>query len=144
MVMRMPESKTVLAVDQDARALVDVMNCLSKAGFNVQSVTSAGDALKILRARRVDAITLNASLPGEMDGFRLATALRDDPQTRDIPVILLANNGERNFAEKCKAVGVQHFLPKPYDWAQLVQMVNEVVSRGEMAKISVAVEARRR
>jgi PleD family two-component response regulator len=144
MVMRTPETKTILAVDQDPRALLNVMNGLSKAGFNTLSVTSAADAMKILQARRVDAVTLNASLPGEMDGFRVATALHDDPRTRDIPVILLASNGERNFPERCKAVGVQHFLSNPYDLAQLVRMVQEVVARGQMAQISVAAEGARR
>ncbi|HVP11141.1 MAG TPA: response regulator [Phycisphaerae bacterium] len=144
MVMKVPEPKTILAVDQDPRALLDLMNCLSKAGFNVQSVISAADAMKILRARRVDAITLNASLTGEMDGFRMAAALGDDPRTRDIPVILLANNGEKNFPEKCKAAGVKRFMSKPYDLAQLVGMVKDAVAQGELDQVNIAAGSKQR
>jgi PleD family two-component response regulator len=144
MVMRTPDTKTVLAVDHDARALLEVMNCLSKAGFNVLSVTSSDDALKILRGRRVDAITLNASLPGEADGFHMANSLRADPRTRDIPIILLATNGEMNFAEKCKAAGLGDFMAKPWDMAQLVAMVKDVLSRGELKQVNPVAQAARR
>ena len=144
MVMKAPEPQTILAVDQDARALLEVMNGLSKAGFNVLSVTSSADATKILQARRVDVITLNASMPGEADGFHMATSLRADPRTRDIPVILLATNGETNFAEKCKAAGVEYYLAKPWDMAQLAAMVKGVVSRGKLEKVNIAVQATRR
>lgn len=137
MVMKVPEPKTILAVDQDPRALLELMNGLSKAGFHVQSVTSVADALKILAARRVDAVTVNASLSGDMDGFQVARKLGDDPRTRETPVILLASNGERDFAEKCKAAGVRYFLPRPYDMSQLVGKVRDAVTRGELAEISV-------
>ena len=77
----------VLAVDDDPAALDLVRAALEPEGFDVQTTTSALDALELLRGRSFDLVVSDVVMP-DLDGFELARQIQADPGTAGIPVLL--------------------------------------------------------
>ncbi|HMA32872.1 MAG TPA: response regulator, partial [Chloroflexia bacterium] len=132
--------------DPDTRRLLALQ--LEGRGFQVTQVPSGRDAIALAREARPDLIILDVMMPG-LDGFETLAALKQDPVTADIPVVMLSVLPE---AEKGFALGALDYLSKPLDPDQLIQTIRGVVAidapkgrpakgarRGAAAKIRVLV-----
>jgi CheY-like chemotaxis protein len=90
--------------------------------WDVEAVADGRAALASLHARPADLVLSDVMMPG-LDGFELLRALRDDPATRDIPVILLsARAGEESRVEGLRA-GADDYVIKPFSARELVARV---------------------
>jgi PleD family two-component response regulator len=141
MVMKTPEPKTVLAVDDDPQALLALMTRLSRAGFNVQTATRGETALRIARACAADVILLNTALSGEIDGLAVAAALRSTPETSKVPVVFAIPDTDGRVMEQCKAMGGRYFVTKPFDMERLARVVNAAAWGDQLAEIEVHAES---
>ncbi len=142
MVARNPEAKTVLALDQDARALDLLMACLSAAGYHVLSVLTAEDALRITSARRVDAIIVRSRTAGGADGFQTARELRANKDAGRIPIVLLHQNGNPGLHEQCAEVGLVYPLSEPFDNEQLTRTLTTALARGGFTEVPCCTRTR--
>lgn len=84
-----PAQKTVLVVDNDPEPLTMISNCLSRKGYNIIKATSGEGAIRLAQRHRPFAITLDIMMP-EMDGWEVLQQLKQDPDTKDIPVIIVS------------------------------------------------------
>ena len=100
---------SVLVVDDDASARELLTRHLEREGFAVSSVTSGTEALESIKTNRPLAILLDVMMPG-LDGWHVLRAIRDNPETKDIPVIMQTVLNEQNFAY---ALGATSYLKKP-------------------------------
>jgi CheY-like chemotaxis protein len=109
----------VLAIDDDPAVGDLVSRCLSKEGIAVEFVTDGEEGLKIAREKRPALITLDVMMPG-LDGWAVLTALKADPATADIPVVMLTivDNKEMGYA-----LGVSEYLTKPVEKDRLLSIV---------------------
>ncbi|OLB79379.1 MAG: hypothetical protein AUI14_10500 [Actinobacteria bacterium 13_2_20CM_2_71_6] len=82
-----------LAIDHDREVLAVIEAALRERGFEVIATTSGEEGLRLARTEPVDLIVSDLAL-SDLDGFALVKALNDDPETRDIPVLVLT--GEPN------------------------------------------------
>ncbi len=84
-----PNKKVVLAVDDDAGVITLLKRYLENDGYQVVGVTQSSQALEMARKLRsqINAITLDVVMPN-VDGWQVLRSLKEDPLTRDIPVIL--------------------------------------------------------
>lgn len=117
----MPEG-TVLVVDDDP-----VIQRLLRVNFEMEGyqVVVAGDGLGGLeRARelRPDVVVLDVMMPG-MDGLQVATALKADPGTASIPVLLLSAKAQEADVRAGRATGAEAYVTKPFDPLQLLEQV---------------------
>lgn len=80
-------------------------------------------ALQIAKIEKPDIILLDIILPG-ISGFEILKNLKDDPVTKDIPVIILSNLSQKSDIEKGKTLGAVSFLVKAT--VDLDEIVNEV------------------
>lgn len=90
----------------------------------------AGEALRgiyLARTTHPDLIVMDINLPG-MDGFETVEVLKQDPITRDIPVIALTANAMAHDIEKGKASGFDYYLTKPLDLRQLINVFNDLLA----------------
>ncbi len=78
---------TILIVDDEPDSIDSLSTRLSIDGFDVQAVTSGAEALAQIAVRRPDLVIIDLMMPG-MTGFDLCRFLRDEEQTRRIPIIL--------------------------------------------------------
>jgi CheY-like chemotaxis protein len=92
-------------------------------GFKVVVATRGVDALATARELRPNAITFDVGLP-DFDGWRLLDRLKDDPDTRHVPVFLISGTNTPERGLRSGAVGV---LTKPVDRGQLAAALGRLV-----------------
>ena len=123
----MPDSKgTVLAVDDDPGALEALAEALSTLRFRVWGATDGGSALALAQRHQPDVILLDVMMPG-MDGYELCAQLKQDPETRLIPVVFLTGHGTREARLHGLEAGATDFLSKPCDLVELEVRVRNLV-----------------
>ena len=123
----MPDNKgTVLAVDDDPGALEALAEALSTLQFRVWGATDGGSALALAQRHQPDVILLDVMMPG-MDGYELCALLKQDPETRLIPVVFLTGHGTREARLHGLEAGATDFLSKPCDLVELEVRVRNLV-----------------
>ena len=115
-------SRVLVADDEDdIRDLVCV--AVRKAGCDVvRSVSDGTEALAAARTERPDLAVLDVSMPG-VTGLEVCTALREDPATAGIRILLLSAGASPDEIARGLAVGADAYLPKPFTIAGLVSQV---------------------
>ena len=83
-----PHGARALAIEHDREALSVIEAALRERGFDVVATTSGEEGLRLARAEPVDLIVSDLAL-SDLDGLTLVKALNDDPETRDIPILVL-------------------------------------------------------
>jgi len=123
----MPDSKgTVLAVDDDPGALEALAEALSTLQFRVWGATDGRSALALAQRHQPDVILLDVMMPG-MDGYEVCSRLKQDPDTRLIPVVFLTGHGSREARIHGLEAGATDFLSKPCDLVELEVRVRNLV-----------------
>ena len=94
---------------------------------------SGARALELLReatsmGRQYDLAILDLMMPG-MDGFELARAIKSDPDTASMPLVMLTSFGDRQHGAKARELGVAMYLPKPVRQSQLHDCLSAVMGR---------------
>ncbi|MFM1904385.1 MAG: hypothetical protein RLZZ440_2285 [Planctomycetota bacterium] len=110
---------SILVIDDDPNVLELMDRFLTKEGFTVHLAANGRDGVEMARRLRPMAVTTDVMMP-EMDGWAVVTALRNDPATAQIPVVVVTVTDNR---EMSAAVGASEFLTKPVDWNRLGQMM---------------------
>ena len=104
---------TLLIVDDNVTNIKVINSFVSKSGkYRSISATSGAEALRICSEQRVDMVLLDIMMP-EMDGYQVCEKLKQDPVTRDIPVIFITAKHETESIVKGFEVGGIDYLLKP-------------------------------
>jgi signal transduction histidine kinase/DNA-binding response OmpR family regulator len=106
---------TVLVIDDEPLARDLIARALGKEGFHVELATDGRTGLELARKLKPQAITLDVMMPG-LDGWAVLTALKADPATANIPVIMLTVVDEKQIGF---ALGAADYFTKPIDWGRL-------------------------
>ncbi len=120
------EGPKVLVVDDDAGARDLLHRILTKEGFDVVCCSHAEDAVDRARDLKPDAILLDVMMPG-MDGWAVLQALRRDPDTADIPIIMQTLLDAEHVA---LSLGADGYLRKPLRKAGVLAALAAVRSEG--------------
>jgi len=113
--------------DRDISHLLTLM--LQQAGAVVDVVGTADEARELLSQREYAVMTLDLMLPGE-SGLDLLRALRADPATSSLPVVVVSAKASEGRKERdCEALGVIGWLDKPIDQDDLFDSVNHAIRR---------------
>jgi two-component system cell cycle response regulator DivK len=105
-------SKKILVVEDDTDNRRIVAKTLSVDGYEVIEATDGVQALAKARAERPDLILMDLALPN-MDGWEATRRLKNDPQTRAIPVVALTAVAMRGDEEQARAAGCDDYISKP-------------------------------
>lgn len=112
---------------------------LLRGQFNIEVHSNGQAALEAARTDPPDLILTDVMMPG-LDGFALLRALRSDPHTRDVPVILLsARAGEESAIEGLDA-GADDYIVKPFSGRELVARVSATLAMAQLRRERVRVE----
>lgn len=121
-------SGRILVVDDNKviRQLIRVN--LELEGFEVVTAADGAECLDVVHHVRPDVVTLDVVMP-RLNGLHTAARLRSDPRTWDIPIAIVSacTQGEVDNGE---SVGVDAFLAKPFEPAELVRIVGMLVREG--------------
>ncbi|HAB18214.1 MAG TPA: response regulator [Verrucomicrobiota bacterium] len=113
------DAGTVLVIDDEPAARDLVQRTLVRAGFQVHVASSGPEGLDLAARIKPSAITLDVMMPG-LDGWAVLTRLKADPQTVDIPVIMMTVVDDKNLGF---ALGAADYLIKPIEWNRLVAVL---------------------
>lgn len=121
---------TVLVVDDVPVNILLVKGMLAKQKFKVLSATSGQQALEVLTHEHPDCILLDILMPN-MNGFETTRAIRANPKTQDIPIILLsALNSDSDIKEGMDA-GANEFVTKPFVQERLIASIQNQIKNAE-------------
>jgi CheY-like chemotaxis protein len=102
---------------------------LRHTGYEVIEALDGAQAVELARSRLPDLILMDISLP-EIDGWEATKILRQDPATRDIPIIALTAHALADDRERASAVGFTAYLAKPIEPRAVVAEVRRWIGRG--------------
>jgi CheY-like chemotaxis protein len=112
----------VLVVEDEYLVRLYAADVLADAGFDVVQANNADEAIAVLEQRRdIRLVFTDIDMPGEMDGLKLAAAVRD----RWPPIELILTSGKYNPGDDC-IPDRGHFLPKPYHATSLARAVRNL------------------
>ncbi|WP_138961815.1 response regulator [Streptomyces sp. YIM 121038] len=119
----------VLVVDDNKviRQLIRVN--LELEGFEVVTAADGAECLDVVHQVRPDVVTLDVVMP-RLDGLRTAARLRADPRTQDVPLVVVSACTQYEV-EAGLEVGVDAFMAKPFEPAELVSVVRQLMARGD-------------
>ena len=112
-------NRNVLVVEDDTIMGQMVSEILNDVGFEVTAAASGMIALEKLKQQSIDFIILDILLP-EMDGFEIYEKLQANPETKDIPVMIVTAWADRTHLDKASRMGIKHFLAKPFTEDELL------------------------
>jgi signal transduction histidine kinase/CheY-like chemotaxis protein/ligand-binding sensor domain-containing protein len=118
---------TILVVDDEASIRELLNQNLHDAGYDVRVAANGREALEQIRREHPDLVILDVMMP-EMNGFDVAAVLKNDPQTMDIPILILSivQDRERGFR-----LGIDRYLTKPIDTEALFREVGALLEQGK-------------
>jgi CheY-like chemotaxis protein len=112
----------ILTVDDNPTNLKLITDLLGFEGYETLQANDAEQALLIITATPPDLILMDIALPG-MDGLTLARKLKDDPHTRQIPIIALTAFAMKGDEQKARAMGCDAYVTKPIDTREFPKQV---------------------
>lgn len=98
---------------------------LELEGFEVVTAADGAECLDVVNQVRPDVVTLDVVMP-RLDGLRTAARLRSDPRTRDLPLVIVSACTQYEV-ESGLEVGVDAFLAKPFEPAELLRIVRQLM-----------------
>ena len=125
------DSAVVMVVDDDPQARQLLGGAVTRAGYRVIEAADGNTALKLARERHPDAITLDVLMP-RMDGWAVLTALKSDPETAQIPVLVVTVLADRGIA---LSLGAAEFVTKPVDRARLAALIRQHVRGSDVVLV---------
>ncbi len=121
--------KTILVVDDEPEMAAMISRNLLQEGYNTVTATSGSEALALAARERPFAVTLDIMMP-DMDGWEVLQGLKNNPETKDIPVIIVSMSEDRETGFALGAVG---YVTKPVSKEQLISEIRRVGKPGTRA-----------
>jgi len=126
----------ILVVDDEANIRELLTQEFTEAGYQVATAGDGRAAIASIRAERPDLVVLDVMMP-EMSGFDVAAVLKNDPQTLDIPIMILSIVQDR---ERGIRLGVDRYLTKPIDTDLLFREVGTLLEQRTSRKRVLVVD----
>jgi CheY-like chemotaxis protein len=119
-------SKKVLVVDDNANNLLLEKDLLEVAGFTVFEADNAACGITIARREKPDIILMDVRLP-DMRGTEAAGILRQDKETRDIPIVFVTSSVMAEGVEVIKEITNSGFIGKPINTRTFVKEISQFI-----------------
>jgi chemosensory pili system protein ChpA (sensor histidine kinase/response regulator) len=121
-----PEEKLVVLVDDSISVRKFVGRMLEKAGYRVKLAADGLEALEIVTQTRCDLVVTDLEMP-RTNGYELLSHLRQDPQTRNIPVMVVTSRAGAKHRDRAMKEGAMAFLTKPVQEDQFITAVGKLI-----------------
>ncbi|MCB1322305.1 MAG: phosphate regulon transcriptional regulator PhoB [Leptospiraceae bacterium] len=120
---------TTILIVEDEEAIVTMLRYnLEKEGYKVESTDDGEEALTMVKEHRPDVIVLDWMLPS-MSGIEVCEALRRNPETKGIPIIMLSARGEEGDRIQGLDAGADDYMIKPFSPSELNARIRAVFRR---------------
>jgi len=121
-------NQRILVVEDDASALRLIEFALQQERYEVITATNGLTGLKKAQTEKPDLVILDLMLPG-MDGFEICSRLRKDPETEQLPILILSAKTHETDVSTAHNVGADAYLTKSGDPSEIVSQVQTLLSQ---------------
>lgn len=122
-----PVPKRILICDDDPVILRLLEVNLQLEGYEVLSADNGESAIEVAREDQPDLIVLDIMMP-RLDGYETCARLKEDDDTKNIPVVFLSAKAQQSDIDKGKAFGIADYLTKPFDPNELIETVGRLLA----------------
>jgi len=119
-------AKKILLIDDEVELAKAIAVRLGARGYKVVVANDGSDGLLKAIVEKPDLIILDIMMPG-INGLEVLRRLKDSPDTRDIPVIMLTCKGESQFIFKAQELDIVDYVIKPFDTVELLAVVGRCI-----------------
>ncbi len=127
----------VLVVDDSPTICAVLGKMLAQDGYHVLKATGGVAAIELARSELPALIFLDVVMPGT-NGFSVLRALRHDPRTREVPIIMISGNQQATEQFYLQRYGADDFMKKPFDRNDVYQRIGRLVASGRLPARDVA------
>jgi twitching motility two-component system response regulator PilH len=118
---------TVLVVDDSATDSHIICTALAAAGYNTLAVGSAEDAINLAKEEKPHAILMDVVMPGK-NGFQATRQLHNDPDTSDIPIIIISSKNKASDKVWGLRQGAVGYITKPFSESELLEKLRDLTA----------------
>jgi chemosensory pili system protein ChpA (sensor histidine kinase/response regulator) len=118
---------TVMVVDDSITVRKVTTRLLERNGMHVVTAKDGVDAVAVLQETIPDVFLLDIEMP-RMDGYELATHIRNDAKLKNIPIIMITSRTGEKHRQRAIDIGVNRYLGKPYQESDLMDNINEILN----------------
>ena len=123
------QSKPIVMVVDDSITVRKVTTrLLERNNYEVVTAKDGVDALSQLQEHRPDIMLLDVEMP-RMDGFELATNMRNNAELKDIPIIMITSRTASKHRQRALDIGVNDYMGKPYNENDLLENIENLISK---------------
>jgi chemosensory pili system protein ChpA (sensor histidine kinase/response regulator) len=116
----------IMVVDDSITMRKVTTRVLERAELDVVTAKDGLDAVEKLQEKVPDLMLLDIEMP-RMDGYELATYMRNDARLKDVPIIMVTSRTGEKHRQRALEIGVERYLGKPYQEADLLRHVQEIL-----------------
>lgn len=124
------KNKPIILVVDDAPESLDILVSLLE-DYDVRDVTDGKTALEIVESETIDLILLDIQMP-EMNGYEVCQKLKENPISKDIPLIFITAEDDDNAIEKAYKIGGRDYITKPFRPLELIARVEAQLALREL------------
>ncbi|RJP64309.1 MAG: response regulator [Candidatus Abyssobacteria bacterium SURF_17] len=124
----MTEPARVLVVEDNVMNLELAVDLLKLKGYDVLTAKTGPEALEISDRERLDLILMDVQLPG-MDGLAVTKKLKENPKTRNIPVVALTAHAMKGDEERILRHGCSGYISKPINTREFPKAVERFIEQ---------------
>ncbi len=125
--------KRILLADDEQTLRMLVRVTVEGAGVEVLEASDGQEAVEIASREHLDLAVLDWMMP-RMTGPEAAMALRRDPRTRDLPIVMLSARSQARDLEEGASVGVDAYLVKPFSPLHLLETIEKLLAEREASQ----------
>ncbi len=118
----------MLLIEDEPNIAEAIRFILSRDGWRVSHLADGAMALAGVRSLRPDLVILDHMLPG-LSGLEILTAIRADPATTALPVMMLTAKGQGRDREAAERAGASRFMAKPFSNSEILAEVRAMMGR---------------
>lgn len=96
-------------------------------GLQITEANDGVGGLKKLSAEKYDLVLTDINMP-IMDGLKLVSLIRNDPQYKEVPVVVITTEGAQEDRDRALALGANEYITKPIQTANIIEVVKRLLS----------------
>ncbi|NOZ69579.1 MAG: response regulator [Deferribacteres bacterium] len=119
-------ARTIMIIDDSASIRMVVSIALKKAGYEVIEAVDGKDALEKIKGQKINLIICDVNMPN-MDGISFLKTIKQDPNYKFTPVIMLTTESQEAKKQEGRAAGAKAWVVKPFKPEQMLAAVEKLV-----------------
>ena len=123
----MAKQKILIVEDEESLLKLESILLTSK-GYDVRGVSNGREALEAIAEEKPDLVLLDIMLP-EIDGFEVCQRIKENPATKEIPVVMLTAKKSREDMARGEKVGADWYITKPFKSVMVIETIQRFLTK---------------